>query len=81
LLVIEVSDSTLRYDSTIKVPLYARLGVPEVWIVDLQNTRLLIFESPADGRYASERTESSLGRTTIGALPGVEIDLSRLLEG
>jgi Uma2 family endonuclease len=81
LLVIEVSDSTLHYDSTIKVPLYARLGVPEVWIVDLQNDRLLIFDSPVDGRYTVERTETSLGSTTIGALPGVAIDLSRLLEG
>jgi Uma2 family endonuclease len=81
LLVIEVSESTLRYDSTIKAPLYARLGVPEVWIVDLQHDRLLIFESPVDGRYTSERTETSLGRAMIGALPDVAIDLSRLLEG
>jgi Uma2 family endonuclease len=80
LLVIEVSDSTLRYDSTIKVPLYARLGVPEVWIVDLQNDRLLIFESPSDGRYTGERVETSLGTTAIGALPGVAVDLSRLLQ-
>jgi Uma2 family endonuclease len=36
LLIIEVSDSTLRYDRDVKVPLYARHNVPEVWIVDLQ---------------------------------------------
>lgn len=35
-LVIEVSDSTLRYDRNVKVPLYARHAVPEVWIADLQ---------------------------------------------
>ncbi|MEO6078623.1 MAG: Uma2 family endonuclease [Steroidobacteraceae bacterium] len=35
LLVIEVSESSLRYDREIKVPLYARHDVPEVWVVDL----------------------------------------------
>ena len=33
-LVIEVSDSSLRYDTTVKVPIYAKTGVPEVWIED-----------------------------------------------
>jgi Uma2 family endonuclease len=35
LLLIEVSDTTLAYDRGRKVPLYARYGVPEVWVVDL----------------------------------------------
>jgi Uma2 family endonuclease len=35
LLVIEVSDTTVRYDLNVKTPLYARHGVPEVWIIDL----------------------------------------------
>ena len=37
-------------------------------------------ERTPEGRYTIERTETSLGMTTIGALPGVAIDLSRLLE-
>lgn len=36
LLVVEVSDSTLRYDLTVKLPLYARAVIREVWIVDLK---------------------------------------------
>lgn len=35
LLLIEVSDTTLDYDRGVKLPLYARAGIPEVWIVDL----------------------------------------------
>ena len=35
LLLIEVSDTTLAYDRGVKLPLYARAGVREVWIVDL----------------------------------------------
>lgn len=40
LLVIEVADSTYNYDRKIKAPLYARAGVPELWIVDCQNRRV-----------------------------------------
>lgn len=36
LLLIEVADTTLRYDRTTKVPMYAGAGIPEVWIVDVQ---------------------------------------------
>ena len=35
LLLIELSDTTLSYDRNVKLPLYARAGIPEVWIVDL----------------------------------------------
>ena len=35
LLLIEVSDTTLSYDRNVKLPLYARSGIPEVWVVDL----------------------------------------------
>jgi Uma2 family endonuclease len=50
LLLIEVADSSLRYDREVKLPLYARHGIPEVWIVDLQRQRLEIYRRPeADG--------------------------------
>jgi Uma2 family endonuclease len=35
LLVVEVSVTTLSYDRNVKLPLYARAGIPEAWIVDL----------------------------------------------
>ncbi|MFO1424482.1 MAG: Uma2 family endonuclease [Candidatus Competibacteraceae bacterium] len=50
LLLIEVSDSTLRYDRDTKVPLYAKAGIPEVWLLDLMNQRVAIYRHPsADG--------------------------------
>lgn len=52
LLVVEVSDVTLRYDRQVKVPLFARHGVPEVWIVDLENALTHFFRSPAGETYA-----------------------------
>lgn len=78
-LVIEVSDSTLRYDIDIKVPLYARHGVPEVWIADPGEGRILFFGSPADGEYREASSATAPGETPIGALPGVAVDLSGVL--
>src|SRR5207244_4349593 len=42
LLVIEVSDTTLRFDRERKLPAYRRGGVPEVWIVNLADRQLEI---------------------------------------
>ena len=47
LLLIEVSDSTLRYDRDIKVPLYAKAGIPEVWLLDVTGQRLEIYRRPS----------------------------------
>ncbi len=81
LLLIEVSDSTLRYDRDVKVPLYARSGIPEVWIVDLQNAELHCWRVPERGRYLRQTTTKAPGITPVAGLPGVEIDLSKLLVG
>ena len=43
LLVIEVSDSSVRYDRRVKLPLYARSAIPETWLVDLLNARVETF--------------------------------------
>jgi Uma2 family endonuclease len=77
LLVVEVSDSTLRYDREIKSALYARHGVPELWIVDVQARELSGYRSPADGSYTSETT-LPFGRMPVAAT-GAEIDLATLV--
>jgi Uma2 family endonuclease len=75
--VIEVSDSTLRYDREVKVPLYARHGVPEIWIVDLQNDQLLVYGSPSAGVYGKHTSTTRPDSVPITALHGVSVDLSR----
>jgi Uma2 family endonuclease len=79
LMLIEVSDSTLVYDRDVKIPLYARHGIPEVWIVDLQNKELRIYRSPAEGKYVDQSVMKEPGVMLIAAVPGVKVDLSRLL--
>ena len=78
LLVIEVSDTTLRFDHEIKMPLYARHGVPEAWIVDVRAHCLHCLKSPRDGRYAETSTIDGPRIVAITALPGVTLDLSGL---
>ncbi len=79
LLLIEVADTSARYDREIKLPLYARHGVPEVWIVDLEARLLRFHRAPAGEAYGQSSTTASPGRTAIAALPGVEIDLAPIL--
>jgi hypothetical protein len=77
--VIEVSDSTFRYDRKIKVPLYARYGIPEYWIVEIESARLHFFRSLVDGSYTDVTTTSTPGVTELPGLGGKAIDLNRLL--
>jgi Uma2 family endonuclease len=51
LLIAEVSDTTIGYDRQVKVPLYARAGVPEVWVIDLENETVETYAQPRDGAY------------------------------
>jgi len=77
-LAIEVSDTSLRYDREIKVPLFARHGVPEAWIVDLQHEQLLVFAEPGDGAYRQHRVVERPGRMMLAAMPALAVDLSEL---
>ncbi len=51
LLLVEVSDSTLRYDRNTKIPLYAAAGIREVWILDVNKQQLEVYRQPNEERY------------------------------
>jgi Uma2 family endonuclease len=52
LLVMEVSDSTLRFDLKIKLKYFAAASIPEVWIQDVNEDVLHIFREPEGGKYS-----------------------------
>lgn len=80
LLVIEVADSSLRYDRDVKLRFYAESGVPEFWIVDARRRQLLVYREPAGNRYRSAQTLAE-GETAIcAALPEVRIGVSELFD-
>lgn len=78
LLMVEVSHSTLRYDSNVKVPLYARHGIPKVWIVDLRNSQLRTYRSPSEGHYRDTASTADPGIMLVPGVPDVTVDLSEL---
>ncbi|HEX8229322.1 MAG TPA: Uma2 family endonuclease [Chloroflexia bacterium] len=67
LLVVEVSDTTLLWDRREKVPLYARAGIAEVWLVNLQQDRIEVYSQPEGGAYQTSRR---LKRGQSVAVPG-----------
>jgi Uma2 family endonuclease len=79
LLVIEVADTTGAYDRQVKLPLYARHGVPELWIVDLEMSVLRVCRKPNGDNYGDIATSAEPGMTAIAELPGIAIDLTGIL--
>lgn len=55
-LLIEVADSSLAYDRDVKLPLYARAGIAEVWMVDLAAKAVERYLDPADGAFSQIET-------------------------
>jgi Uma2 family endonuclease len=53
LLVIEVADRSAGWDREVKLPLYARAGVPEVWLVNLPDQQVETYREPAGQRYTT----------------------------
>ena len=75
-LLIEVADTTLRYDTQIKLPLYARHGVPEVWVFDLSSHLLHRWRQPQGDAYLLADSFDRGGVLTLDAAPGLTLDLS-----
>ncbi len=50
-LVVEVSDTSLAFDLTTKAVLYARAGIQEYWVLDIQGCRVMVHREPVAGRY------------------------------
>jgi Uma2 family endonuclease len=81
LLVVEVADTSQRTDRDRKIPLYARAGIAEVWLVDLPQDLIEVYRGPATGAYASVQTVARDGMLAILELPGVSIQPGEVLGG
>lgn len=79
LLLIEISDTSLSYDRGVKLPIYARSGIPEVWIVDLAGRALERHTDPSEAGFAAvERVEGSATLESL-AWPGLVLSPDALL--
>ena len=79
LLLIEVSDTTLRYDRDTKLSLYAKAGIPEVWIFDLEGARLLLHRNPSADGYERVSTFHAGSSVAPAAFPELSLNVEDIL--
>jgi Uma2 family endonuclease len=79
LLVIEVAESSLRYDLSTKAALYAEAGVPEYWVLDLVGRELVVFRSAHEGAYRQRATYGTGDRIAPAAWQDVVLEVAELL--
>jgi len=79
LLLIEVSDTTLEYDTKVKVPLYARAGIPETWLVNLRGGRVKTYADPAEGAYQTITSYARGEELQSRALAALRVSVAEVL--
>jgi Uma2 family endonuclease len=78
-LVVEVADTTLRYDRRIKGPMYAHAGIPEYWLVDVNSATITVCRDPGPEGYRSEQTLRRGDRLSLLAFPDEALAVTDLL--
>jgi len=80
-LVVEVSDTTLAFDLKTKVPLYARCGITEAWVVDVNERVVHVFRDAAAAGYGTSLTVRPGQRVACFAVPEVDLEVGELFPG
>jgi Uma2 family endonuclease len=70
-LLVEISDTTKRFDRTTKGALYARAAIGEYWVVDVNARSLVVHRNPVAGNYQSIETyvETAIAASGVIAKP------------
>lgn len=79
LLVVEVSDSTLKYDRETKLSLYAEAEIPEVWIVNVPSDIVEVHQDPSNGVYQLVNIFNQGETAQSSILPELSISVDEIL--
>jgi Uma2 family endonuclease len=79
LLVVEVADSTVETDRRVKIPLYARAGIPEVWLVNIPEERIEIYSDPEGESYGQIKRFGRGRRARSRTLEGLSVGVDEVL--
>lgn len=79
LLIVEVADTSLSYDRNVKLPLYARAGIPEVWIVCHQPAQIEVHRDPHNDHYRSRTLFERDETVSPEAFPDIVIPVREIL--
>jgi len=78
-LLIEVSDKTLVPDRRVKMPLYAREGITEVWIVNLQEGIVEVYSQPSEKGYKTVRQSRRGESIMVPGFPEITLQVNDIL--
>ena len=79
MLIVEVSHSTVEYDRDVKTPLYAEAGIPELWLVNLDEDYIDGMSDPDGAGYHAVRRYVRGERIAPALLPDAALDVSQIL--
>lgn len=79
LLIVEVADTTVETDRAVKLPLYARAGISEVWLVNLPAERIELYAAPAGGTYQTVKYFKRGEHAESQTLADVKIAVAEIL--
>jgi Uma2 family endonuclease len=79
-LLIEVSDTTLDYDRGEKLAAYGRAGIPEVWILNLNDKSIEVYREPHFTGYGWSKTLRAGDKASLLAFPDVAVDAADVLK-
>ena len=79
LLIVEVADTSLDYDRSVKLPLYAAAAIPEVWLINLQNKTVEQHTRLHDGIYSLIRILRGAEVLECESVPNLRIEIAKVL--
>ncbi|NJM00611.1 MAG: Uma2 family endonuclease [Synechococcaceae cyanobacterium SM2_3_2] len=78
LLVIEVADSSIEIDKTIKMPIYARARIQDYWVVDIKAKEITIYRQPVEDSYQAVQAVTGRDRLSPLAFPEIAFQVQDL---
>ena len=79
-LLVEIADSTLERDQDEKLPIYARTGIAEVWIVNLNDQTIEVYAQPGFTGYGAKTVLAAGDQASPQAFPDATVDVAELLK-
>jgi len=79
LLVVEIAETSVEYDREIKVLLYARYGILEVWLVNLEDEAIEVYQTPSPEGYHEMQTLRRGDRLSPSSFPELKLPVEEIL--
>ena len=79
-LVVEIADTSLAFDLTVKAALYARAGIADYWVLDVPGRRLIVHRDPQGDRYSSVTTYAEREGLALLAAPDSSLQVRAVFQ-